>query len=115
MLGICAHLLIRTVNEDEGEMFWWGILLPLLMFGPFVLVFFACCVLVWRSYVRVTKDEVEYFDGWKTKLVIKRSLIVSVKVVAMGIKIDCLNDKKGLYFPLAFSHITDLLVLLKQQ
>jgi hypothetical protein len=100
-------------------MFWWGLFLSLSIFGSLSLCSVTAFVVLRRSYIRVTEDEVEYFNGWKTKRVIKRSSIVSAHIKLLGwasvIKIKCKDDLKGLVLPLAYSRTRELLHLLNQR
>jgi len=77
-------------------------------FGSFVLV---------RSRIRVTPDEVEYFDGWRKRVRISRSDILSAEVRHPGaiLVVRCVNKKDNFTVPLiAYSRAGLLVALLKR-
>lgn len=85
-----------------------------LLLGAFV--GFAALVLS-RSRVVVTQDEIEYFDGWRRRLCFPREEIVSVKIIHPGVilVVQCSNPEHNFTVPLlAYSRAGSLVGLLQR-
>jgi len=103
--------------KDGAEVFWLELLCMSLFFIPLLGMMVLGLLGVRRSYVIITKDKVEHFDGWKTKRAVARRSILSVRILplAMIVRVKCTGEKEDLLLPMIYSKTSLMIALLKQK
>jgi hypothetical protein len=108
----------ETAKLSDGlDAFVLLTVLPRLLFFSIAAFFGFAIFILRRSYVRVTTDQVEYFDGWRKRVRISRSDILSAEVRHPGamLVVRCVNEKDNFTVPLiAYSRAGLLVALLKR-
>lgn len=105
-----------TIRRGTDTFLLQNVLLRLILLC--ISAYFCLLIFIlYRSFIRITPDEVVYFDGWRTRRRVPRNDILSAEVRHPGaiLVVHCANPKDDFTVPLiAYSRAGLLAALLRR-